>query len=383
MDSVLVCGIDGFERTLADAYGHPFWEAIRDDITLVELPKPGAMEEGEVSTASSPRLWGRLYTGTGPHTNGALGFWEKLDSSGNVVRSGVDKDWIMEHRCEKLVMYDDFRVPTLWDLVADAGLGFGLSGAWFTYALPDRLKAHIDDVGGWCLTDAPFPYDHPEFMDRERIAHPDEVFPDYWPEKYGEAYLEEVGSGMRTPELAKEDPWGFYQDLLSADRHRYLHLADQLEEYGEQPLTMTLTRGTDALAHKFRDPDDISPHYPEELQDPEENMRRVVKSNFDYIEMLWDEFDFDHLLIGGDHGCGCRVEDGELIFEGDDHEWPGYWAIYSDEVPSGVTVRAKYEDIAPTVLELLGIDPPEHLEGASVIGQAEVSSRLTDLGYAP
>lgn len=374
-DNVLFVGIDGWDLDLADFYQHDWWASIRNEVVIVEIPKPGEMESGDIATASSPRLWGRIYTGCEPHTNGVLGFWEKLNEDGEIVKAEIDKDWLMENRCEKLVMYGDFRVPPLWDHVAESGASWASTATWFTYPLPDHLKEHIDDVGGWCLTDAPFPFDH-DIMARERIAHPSDVFPD------GD-YLEEVGAGMRTPELAKEDPDGFYDDLLLADQQRYDHVAEQLDVYGEQNLTMLLTRGVDACAHKFRRQNDIRDEYPDRLQDGRENMKRVMDLNFDGAQRLWEEYDFDHLVIGGDHGCGKHIENGDLEFVGDDHTWPARFAILSDDVPSAGMIRAKYEDIAPTVLQLLDIKPPDVIEGASIIEQAKVESRLRDLGYAP
>lgn len=381
-DNLLFVGIDGFDLTLADYYEHPFWEMIRGEGLTIEIPKPGDIEGGQIATASSPRLWGRIYTGCPPEENGILGFWEKIDpETGDVLKVEVDQDWVMDNRCEKTVMADDFLVPTLWEIALDNGLGVGSSGTWFTYPIQDHVKERIDENGGWMLSDAPFPFDHDQFMDRDRIAHPPAVFPDDWPKD--EEYLEEVGAGMRTPKLAREDPWGFYTDLLKADEHRYCHLGRCLDAHGEQPLTMTLTRGTDAIAHKFRLHEDIQDHYPEQLQDPEGNFRRVVTDNFDRVQEIWKNYDFDHLVLGGDHGCGSRSENGELIFEGDDHEWPATMSILSPDIEGGQKIRAKYEDITPTILDLLDVTQPEHIQGSSLVGQARVESRLRDLGYAP
>lgn len=381
-DSLLFVGIDGWDLRLADYYGHPWWDAVRDEAAIVRVQKPELIESGDIATASSPRLWARIYTGTTPHTNGVLGFWERLDADGNVQRADVPLSWIRDNRCEKLVMADDLLTTTIWEHVAlgpqdglTGGLreSVGLTAPWFSYPLSGLLKETIDENGGWALGDFPFPKDHPK-MDRDRMVHP----PDAWP---GDDFQEEVGAGARVSILVHEDPEAFYEDLLQQDRDRYRHVEEQLRRRGTPTFTTTLTRSTDGMAHQFRKDEDIREHYPERLRDGEENLRRVYDVNFDGIGGLVNEGDFDHVVIGGDHGCGLTMTDDGPEFHGDDHQWPAFFAIISDAISGGTSLEARYEDLFPTMCDLMEIPVPDHVEGTSLLGQAATEDKLRDLGY--
>lgn len=379
--SVLVCGIDGWDLSLAKYFEHPFWESIRDDLAVVTIPEPEPIEDGEISHASSPRLWGELFTGVEAYRAGPLGFWEKITEDGKVQRADVSRDWIYDNKCEKLVDRTDVLVPPLWEQVAMEGYSIGTTGVWFSYPLPDHLKELLNEQGKWALSDFPFPMDS-EHLDDERVAHPPGAYPD-------EEFIEEVGQGMRVPELVERDPVDVYEQMLAQDEDRYRYTVDRIHEYGAPDFCLVYTRSTDGLAHQFIGERADRTQFPEELRDGVANMRSVYEVNFDGIQSVWEAGEFEHLLLGGDHGVGVKFdEDGEPYFpaEPEAHTWPAKWVLLSPEIPAGVELRATYPDITPTALELLGMGPVEvetEFDGVSLVGQAKRETQLRDLGYMP
>jgi len=374
--SVLVCGIDGW-----DHFGHPFWESIRDELAVVTIPEPEEIADGEVSHASSPRLWGELFTGVEAYRAGPLGFWEKITESGKVQRADVSSDWIYEHKCEKLVDRTDVLVPPLWEQAARQGYSIGTTCAWFSYPLPDHLMELIDKQGKWALTDFPFSMDS-EHLDDERVAHPPAAYPT-------DDFIAEVGQGMRVSEMVERDPEHVYEQLLAQDADRYRYTVEQMDEYGSPDFCLVYTRSTDGLAHQFIGERTDRKQFPEGLRDGVPNMQSVYETNFDGIQRVWEVGEFEHLLIGGDHGVGVEFdEEGNPYFpaEPEAHTWPAKWVLLSPEVPAGVDLRARYPDITPTVLDLLGVAPVEletEFDGVSVVGQAKRETQLRDLGYRP
>lgn len=378
--SVLFCGIDGWDLSLADYYDHPFWQSIRDEVAIAKIPQPDAIENGEISHASSPRLWAELFTGVGPYRAGPLGFWEKINGSGDVQRANVSREWIYEHQCEKLVDRQDMLVPPVWEHAAAQGYTIGTTSAWFSYPLPDSLIEHIDGEGGWILTDFPFPMDS-EYLDEDRVAHPTDAYP-------SEGFTEEVGAGFRVNTMVERDPEGLYEQMLQQDKDRYQYTLEQIEERGAPDFCLVYTRSTDGMAHQFAGANAKREHFPEHLTDSVENFRSIYRENFDGIQALWETGEFDHLLIGGDHGTVVEFENGEPHFPHgtSDHDWPAEWAILSPEVSSGVELRAEYTDIAPTALDLLGVTPTQvetDFDGVSLVGQAAREENLRELGYMP
>lgn len=372
-DNLLFVGIDGFDLRLADYYAHPFWEEHRGDMTEVTIPKPEEIESGDIATASSPRLWSRIYTGCRPETNGILGFWEYTDENGDVHALDMDLEWIRRERCEKIVNYTHFLVPPLWEVILDQGSSVGLTSPWFSYPLTDEITDGIDEHGAWALADFPFPRDSSR-LDDDYLYHPMAAEPPA-------DFQEEVGAGARVSVLVQQDPGGFYDDLLKQDRDRYDHVLAMIDEYGTPEFTTLLTRSTDGAAHQFRKDEDIRDHYPSHLRDGEENLRRIYEENMTGVQRLWERGDFDHLVIGGDHQTGLSMTDSGPEFHGDDHEWPAKFVIHSSEFPAAREIEGRYEDIMPTILDLLDHPIPSHVEGSSLRVSADVQEGLEDLGY--
>lgn len=379
--SVLVCGIDGWDLSLANYFGHPFWESLRDEVAVVTIPEPEPIEEGEISHASSPRLWGELFTGVEAYRAGPLGFWEKITETGEVQRADVSRNWTYDHKCEKLVDRTDLLVPPLWEQAAMQGYSVGTTSAWFSYPLPEHFMEVLDAQGKWALTDFPFPMES-EHLDDKRIAHPSAAYP-------SDDFIEEVGQGMRVTEMIERDPEGVFEQMLAQDEDRYRYTVEKLTEYGSPDLCMVYTRSTDGFAHQFIGERADRKQFPAHLKDGVANMRSVYETNFDGIQSVWEAGDFDHLLLGGDHGVGVRFdEDGEAYFpaEPEAHTWPATWVVLSPEIPEGIDLRGTYPDITPTSLDLLGVDPTEvetEFDGVSLVGQAKRETQLRNLGYMP
>lgn len=379
--SVLFCGIDGWDMSLADYYEHPFWESIRDEVAVAKIPQPQAIEDGEISHASSPRLWAELFTGVGPYRAGPLGFWEKIDEDGNVQRANVSREWIYEHRCEKLVDRTDMLVPPVWEHAAAQGYSIGTTSAWFSYPIPSSLMELVDTQGEWVLADYPFPMDS-KYLEEDRVVHPKAATPP-------EDFTEEVGAGFRVNTMVERDPEGLYKQMLQQDEDRYQYTLDQLDERGTPDFCLVYTRSTDGMAHQFAGANAKRDHFPEHLTNGVDNFRTVYEKNFDGIQNLWETGEFDHLLIGGDHGTVVEFDENGLPsfpHGTSDHDWPAEWAILSPEFSAGVELRAEYTDIAPTALDLLGVSPTElqtEFDGVSLVGQSKREENLRDLGYMP
>jgi len=370
---ILFIGIDGLNRRLLDYYSHPFWEELRKNSVIAGIQKPSKIESGEIATASSPRLWARIYTGVKPEKNGILGFWERMTEDGQIQRAEVDLDWIRENRCEKLVDYNDLLVPPIWKIALQEDVSVGLTTPWFSYPLSDVIKELIDKNGNWALTDFPFPMDSGR-MDKEKYVYPEEFHP-------GKEFKEEVGAGARVSILKQNEPVKFYSDLKQQDKDRYNYTYEMLRD-GVPNLVQILTRSVDGMQHQFRKEEDCGHLKKEGLDNGEENLKQIYDLQMDQIQKIWNKYDFDHLLINSDHGTSVNIVNGEVKdFQGKDHDWPALFVWHSEDGPSFDGGQMNYEDIVPTILHLLDIEKPDYLEGYSIHAQGQVSERLEDLGY--
>lgn len=375
-DSVLWVGVDGLDVRLLDYFGHEVWADLRENAAIIEIPKPEKIDTGEVSTASSPRLWSRFFTGVRPYEAGILGFWERVNDDGDVVRAQVSTQWVQENECEKLVDRNTLRVPPVWTLALQEGLSVGLTTPWFSYPLTEGELGLLAQQGLWAHTDYPFPRDH-ENMDDERMYYPSDAEP-------APDFLDQVGAGFTINQMLQQNPEGTYQKQVQQDTDRYEYTAGQLDQRGTPNLCLVYTRAVDGFAHEFTNPGTIE-RMGEEFADPLENMRDIYEATVTGIDTMLDAGEFDHVVIASDHGTGLETDGtGEVVDVTDeDHEWPGWVIVVSDDVPDGHGFKMSYEDTAATVLDLLGIEPPEWYEGSPFQIQANVQERLRDLGYMP
>lgn len=375
-ENVLWVGVDGLDVRLLNHFGHDAWKELRENAAIVEVPKPEKIDTGDIATASSPRLWARFFTGVGPYDSGILGFWERIDEEGDVVRAQVGTDWVRENECEKLVDRNTLLVPPVWTLALKEGRSVGLTTPWFSYPLTDDELDMLEQYGGWAHSDYPFPRDHAD-MDPERMYYPPDAEP-------GPDFLDQVGAGFTINRMIQQDPEGTYEKQIQQDTDRYDYTVDQLAQRGTPNLCMVYTRAVDGFAHEFTDPETIE-RMGQEFADPVENMRDIYEATVRGIDAMVDGGDFDHVVISSDHGTGLETDkEGNVVDVTDnDHEWPGWAIVISDEVPDGRGFKMSYEDTTATVLDLLGITPPDWYEGAPFHIQANVQERLRDLGYMP
>lgn len=374
MNKILNVGIDGLDKRLLNHYSHPFWKKIRDGGLVGDIEKPSKIESGEIATASSPRLWARIYTGTGPETNGILGFWEKKDENGEKHKADVDLEWIRENRCEKLVNYNTLLVSPVWETVLEADCSVGLTTPWFSYPLTDKIKNLVTENGNWVLTDFPFPMDS-DRMEEKKYVFPSGLHP-------GEDFKEEVGAGARVSILKQNQPVQFFKDLKQQDIDRYEYTNQRLKKNGIPDLTQILTRSVDGTQHQFRKEEDCGHLENEGLANGEKNLKQIYDIQMDNIQELWKKYGFTDLIVNSDHGTSVNIKGGEIKdFEGGDHAWPATFVWYGENAPEFNGAKLNYEDIVPTILHILDIDKPEFLEGYSVHSQGQVDKRLKDLGY--
>lgn len=374
-DSVLWVGVDGLDVRLLDHYGHEAWEPLRENAAIMEVPQPDPIAAGDVATASSPRLWARFFSGVGPYENGVLGYWERIDEDGDIARAQVSADWVEDNRCEKLVDRTTLQVPPVWTLALRAGRSVGLTTPWFSYPLTDEERDLVAEHGEWAHTDYPFPRDH-ENMNPERMYHPPdaEPAPDF----------HDQGSGGTSTQMVQLDPDGTAETELQQATGRYEYTVDQLENRGTPNLCLVYTRAMDGVAHEYTAPGTID-WVGERDADPLDNFRDSYEATVRGIDAMLAAGDFDHVVIASDHGTGLETDAaGDVVgATDDDHEWPGWVIVRSDDVPDGHGFSMGYEDAAATVLDLLGIDPPDWYEGEPFQVQANVQERLRDLGYMP
>lgn len=138
MNNVLLAGIDGMQLSYVKKFGIDFYEnKLKGNSAIARIPKPQKIEEGNIGTASSPRLWSRYFTGVPAPRNGIAGFWEKMTKNGDILRAQMSIQEMREKRCEKLVDREDLLVEPLWDVLLKNGKEIGLVTAWFTYPLQD------------------------------------------------------------------------------------------------------------------------------------------------------------------------------------------------------------------------------------------------------
>lgn len=375
-ENVLWVGVDGLDVRLLDHFGHDVWEDLTENAAIVEVPKPEKIDTGDIATASSPRLWARFFTGVGPYDSGILGFWERIDEDGDIVRAQVGTDWVRENECEKLVDRNTLLIPPVWTLALQEGRSVGLTTPWFSYPVTDDELNLLEQYGGWVHSDYPFPRDH-EKMDPERMYHPPNAEP-------GPDFLDQVGAGFTINRMIQQDPEGTYEKQIQQDTDRYDYTVEQLDQRGTPNLCMVYTRAVDGFAHEFTDPETIE-RMGQEFADPVENMRDIYEATIRGIDAMLEAGDFDHVVVSSDHGTGLETDsEGNVVDVTDnDHEWPGWAIVISDEVADGRGFKMSYEDTTATVLDLLGITPPDWYEGAPLHIQANVQERLRDLGYMP
>lgn len=375
-DTVLWVGVDGLDVRLLDHFGHEIWDEFAENAAVVTVPMPEKTETGEIDTASSPRLWARFFTGTNPYESGILGFWERVGEDGDIVRAQVSTEWVRENKCEKLVDRTTLLVPPIWTLALREGRSVGLTTPWFSYPMTDEELDLLERHGKWAHTDYPFPRDH-ERMDQERMYHPPDAAP-------GPEFLDQVGAGFTINRMIQRDPEGTYEMQIQQDKDRYDYTARQLENRGTPNLCLVYTRAVDGFAHEFTDPETIE-RMGDAFADPVENMRDIYDMTLEGIKNLMEAGDFDHVVVSSDHGTGLET-DGQGNVVGvteNDHEWPGWAIVSSDEVGGGRGLTMSYEDTTATVLDMLDIDPPDWYEGNPLHIQANVQERLRHLGYMP
>lgn len=362
---ILWAGIDGLKISYLKEFSPPFWKRIQNNVSIGQIPCPEEIEKGQIATASSPRLWARMFTGVPPseggptgYGNGIVGFWEKITEDGDVLRAKLSIDEIRENRCEKIVDYDDLLVKPLWEVALENGLSVGSCNAWFSFPIRSHIRNMIDENGGWMLTDWKFPRDH-EKMKPDQYRWP----PDAEPK---DDFEEETGAGARVGILAQRDPEGLKQGMMKQDEDRYEYVLEQIEKRGTPDLCVLLTRGTDGIQHAVKN---------QEIAD-ESDVRKVYEANMEGIEKLWNTGKFDTLIISSDHGS-------EVLEGGEAHSWPAFCIIYSPEgdFPQFDSLESRYEDIPATILRELGVKIPDWYDGTPLQIQADMSSKLRRLGY--
>lgn len=375
-ENVLWVGVDGLDVRLLNHFGHDGWKDLRETAAIVEVPKPEKIDTGDIGTASSPRMWARFFSGVGPYDSGILGFWERVNEEGDLVRAQVGMDWVRENECEKLVDRHTFLVPPVWTVALREGRSVGLTTPWFSYPLTEEELDLLEQHGIWAHTDYPFPRDHVK-MDRDRMYYPGDAEP-------SPDFLDQVGAGFTINRMVQQDPEGTYEKQIQQDKDRYDYTAEQLERRGTPNLCLVYTRAVDGFAHEFTDPETIE-RMGDEFADPVENFRDIYETTVRGINRIQNAGNFDHVVISSDHGTGLETDaEGNVVdVTDDDHEWPGWAIIVSDDVSGGRGLKMSYEDTTATVLELLGITPPDWYEGAPLHIQANVQERLRNLGYMP
>ena len=350
MNKVLFVGIDGWETEYADIYATNWYKDLVENSVHATVPCPGAIESGDIGTASSPRLWSRVFTGVHPHKSGCLGFWEKMTEDGEAVRANVDIKKIRELKCEKLVDREDLLVPPFWTVLLRQGFEVGMVTPWFSYPLQEEEKELMGD-DSFFLTDFPFPR---EDLDRDRYVFPVDAAPK-------DSFEDQVGAGGRMPLLAQRKPRELVRRMVQQDVDRYSYCEELLSSKDPDIVSLYL-RGVDGMQHILHNQEENwrreggfvqkGETIDECFADPTD-LEAVYMENMKGMEMLWNAGDFDTLVVVSDHGS-------DVLSGGDAHEWPAHVLIYSPEFDAFDGVEARYEDVLPTVMKELGAEVPEH-----------------------
>lgn len=324
---VVVLGVDGLDLDLLD-------QLVAEGAlpSFARLYREGAV--GPVSTLeaglppASSRIWTSFATGQLPEVHGLVRFVY------------TDKDGVT-----RLYSTGQRRVPALWEIASQAGLRAGVVNWWFTYP--------AEPIRGFVVSDRyllPWARQNAEFnnaaleRDEAKIAHPPAV------SKALAAVPTDAVARAVNPAIAE-----------AVDRvifaFTYAALAVQPVD-----LLMVYTRSLDELSHLRWHTHEPLPGEPPADDEVVAFLKRYDALLGDFLTRLAPN---DHLVVLSDHGfernrnsafpSGIHASAASAV---------GALILHGPRIAPRTRIeRAKLLDVAPTILELLGVAPPSDMPG--------------------
>jgi Flp pilus assembly protein TadD/arylsulfatase A-like enzyme len=350
---LLVIGLDGADWEIID----PLIERGRMP-NLARLVRNGVRSDLlTISPALSPVVWTSLATGVDPYRHGVLDFLvaDPAGGEGQPVTSAQRK------------------VPSVWDLLSDAGVPVGVIGWWATWpAGPVRGYMVTDRVAYQLFGIRPdpaqaegktWPADLYAAEIRPHIVAPAEI-----PWATVETYLD---GPRRRPEEFDADETRLLDDFrtLLAATDTYVAVARALRSKHSPRFETVYLEGTDTVGHLFM------PYRPPRLRGVEEKRFRSFHA---VVDRFYEKIDRDlGLLLEGreqgwtvmvlsDHGFSSGASrpltTDSRIGHGPAADWHrrfGILVISGDGARAGTRLEeAGIYDVAPTILALFGLPIP-------------------------
>lgn len=264
----------------------------------------------------SPRIWTTFATGRLPRDHGIENF-VGLDADGQ----------------QRPLDSRDRRVPALWEIASLGGKRVGVVNWIATYP--------AEAVTGFVITD--YYLVLPSASDREPLVHPPELA----------KTLATLGLKPRPAAITMANAESMDRDVFRATFAAW--------ERDPVDLLMIYTRGLDELSHLV-----WWTHEP--LPDERPKADRVIEYMRRYDSLLGELLDRlgarDHLVVLSDHGMERNPDKRALSgVHARAHLALGVQMWWGPGVPAGVRRASSLLDVAPTVLELLGLPPPADMPG--------------------
>ncbi len=361
---VLFVGLDGADWQLLDRFA-----ADGTMPNLARLLKTG--HSGVLETAQpplSPLLWTTMMTGVSPLEHGILDFTRFNPRSGaREPISSVER-----------------RVPAIWNMASSAGRGVGVFGLWATWP--------AEPVEGVLVSDRLF-----SFPTRESTPPPGLV----WPRQREAAALEARQKAEREIDAGAIEAYlpGLYRERLQAllaappglenrveglrrilvQTLVYDELARRTIEETHPDLAIVYFEGTDAIGHLFAP--FFAPKGPEVSEADFALYSDVPRRYFAEIDRLLGRYaaiaekEGAILMLASDHGFrwgeGRPVHAGsaEAATAGLWHRDEGIYLLLGPGIaPPSARTRGRIEQVASTLLALLGLPPGRGLAGPPLPG---------------
>ncbi len=331
----------------------------------------------------SPAVWTTLLTG-------------KLRSKHGITDFG-------DQQKEVLVTSNDRRVLALWNIASTFGIESGWTAFWATWP--------AEPIRGWMISDKFARSRLNEWTDgvkREHVTFPEDLTPGLAPLLVDpdDPPLDEI---RRLVELTPAE----IEEALSFEKPRQAHglsvlkfafcaqrsyeamALEMLEQEGQPDLMGVFLIATDPISHTFW-------HFwqPEEYRGVDPALARrlgqavpgIYRHNDAYLGELLARIDRDTVvLIVSDHGFTAsgevpRTQDVEpwevrrrtaarigqvAVGQSGKHHVDGTLVAAGGPIRRGVRVRARIQDVMPTILALLGLPVARDLDGEVIDGLIE------------
>ena len=310
----------------------------------------------------SPILWTSAATGTPPDVHRVLDFQEVDSTGAKVPISGRSR-----------------AVPAVWNIASAAGRSVGVVGWWATHP--------AEEVRGFFVTDraSPILFDSGSTAG---AAYPESLQPGIVQVVSREGKVDDreiAGWLSSTPEevaAARASGAGMENKAVALSRilastRVYHRIARDLYDRDRPDLTALYLEGTDEIAHVFGSY--APPRLPCVSEADAARYGRVADDYYALVDRLLGQWmrrageDGATLIVHSDHGFKwgadrpCGFSSAAWSTAAFWHRPVGVFAAWGAGVrPGGVRGEAALLDVAPTVLELLGLSPDRRMPGRVV-----------------